>query len=170
MRDMIEHEIIPFIHPHYERFDSNASAGNVTNDSQPPEHSCKTCDCRTPVQLAEMLKSVGGALARLDWNQFLINGPRVLMMKSEDLRLMFNLSPKQAAACTKQIKQLKKIHKAAFTLPEACLVCMDAPKQFGFYPCGHVCVCSGCSQRLVEQSPKCPVCRAEIIGAFQPFM
>merc|ERR1712065_107180 len=31
---------------------------------------------------------------------------------------------------------------------EQCIVCMDKKKCVLIYPCGHVCVCQGCAQRL----------------------
>ena len=39
-----------------------------------------------------------------------------------------------------------------------CCVCLDAPRQQVFLPCGHVCVCVKCGDPLQQ----CPLCRAEI--------
>lgn len=30
-----------------------------------------------------------------------------------------------------------------------CVVCMDAPKTHAIVPCGHVCICEGCTEKLV---------------------
>ncbi|NXO22385.1 LRSM1 ligase, partial [Cisticola juncidis] len=39
-----------------------------------------------------------------------------------------------------------------------CVVCMEQEPQMIFLPCGHVCCCQGCCQRL----PSCPLCRQDI--------
>jgi hypothetical protein len=41
-----------------------------------------------------------------------------------------------------------------------CVVCMDAPKTHAIVPCGHVCVCEECGERLLAVQPVvCPMCR-----------
>jgi rubrerythrin len=43
-----------------------------------------------------------------------------------------------------------------------CTVCMDAPLEGTFIPCGHVVACRDCGD-LVMQTPggaRCPICRA----------
>ena len=42
-----------------------------------------------------------------------------------------------------------------------CVVCMDAPKTHAIVPCGHVCICEGCAEKLLApQAPLvCPMCR-----------
>ncbi|XP_014163604.1 E3 ubiquitin-protein ligase LRSAM1 [Geospiza fortis] len=39
-----------------------------------------------------------------------------------------------------------------------CVVCMEQEPQMIFLPCGHVCCCQGCCERL----PSCPLCRQDI--------
>merc|ERR1711871_259497 len=39
-----------------------------------------------------------------------------------------------------------------------CIVCFEAPKTHLAFPCGHRCVCEGCSQ-LEPIARQCPVCR-----------
>ena len=47
----------------------------------------------------------------------------------------------------------------------ACVVCMDKPKSHLFDPCGHMCVCEVCAQRVmhgaegVPARQECPLCR-----------
>jgi len=58
--------------------------------------------------------------------------------------------------------------------PEAeevmCVVCMDAPKQYTIMPCGHVCACAACAQRLLDEgTPCCPVCRGPIQDTMRVF-
>ena len=47
----------------------------------------------------------------------------------------------------------------------ACVVCMNAPKTHLFDPCGHMCVCEGCAQRVMHGAAgvagrrESPLCR-----------
>ena len=40
-----------------------------------------------------------------------------------------------------------------------CIVCLDAPKQIIYQPCGHFCVCAKCAKQVHN---KCPLCRQEV--------
>lgn len=42
---------------------------------------------------------------------------------------------------------------------QQCLVCCQNPREIILLPCGHVCLCLDCSERINDL---CPVCRAEI--------
>lgn len=54
-------------------------------------------------------------------------------------------------------------------LPEAmlCVVCKEAPKEVIMLPCGHVCVCEDCSNKL---GSSCPVCRAHVANKAAAFL
>ena len=44
-----------------------------------------------------------------------------------------------------------------------CVVCLNAPKTHIFDPCGHMCVCEACAQRVMSVTGhvpgRCPLCR-----------
>jgi len=46
-----------------------------------------------------------------------------------------------------------------------CVICTDAEKTMVFVPCGHMCVCISCAEKLKQQhgdnNVLCPMCRAE---------
>ena len=42
-----------------------------------------------------------------------------------------------------------------------CCICMDEECNIVMVPCGHLCMCSGCSEEY--QPPKCPMCRANVV-------
>lgn len=44
---------------------------------------------------------------------------------------------------------------------ETCTMCMDAPKNVAFSPCGHYCSCTSCAGKL---EGKCPMCRSAIVA------
>ncbi|NXE67365.1 LRSM1 ligase, partial [Calcarius ornatus] len=46
-----------------------------------------------------------------------------------------------------------------------CVVCMEQEPQMIFLPCGHVCCCQGCCERL----PSCPLCRQDIAQCVRIF-
>lgn len=39
-----------------------------------------------------------------------------------------------------------------------CILCLDAPRTHVFVPCGHMCACQSCSQKLMKKGHKCPMC------------
>jgi len=55
-----------------------------------------------------------------------------------------------------------------------CIICMAEPRSHAFIPCGHRCVCAGCSAGILaaerKASAACPICRAPAGGAIQIFM
>merc|ERR1712187_389361 len=48
---------------------------------------------------------------------------------------------------------------------DECKVCMDAPVQTAFVPCGHMVACLACGDSLKKQ--KCPICRKPIKKVLQ---
>ena len=48
----------------------------------------------------------------------------------------------------------------------SCVVCCDENRSHVLIPCGHLCLCAGCSEmlfttaRIVGETPLCPMCRA----------
>lgn len=41
-----------------------------------------------------------------------------------------------------------------------CTVCMDAPLEGTFLPCGHMAACMDCGEQLIQKAePQCPICR-----------
>jgi hypothetical protein len=52
---------------------------------------------------------------------------------------------------------------------DSCCVCLDAPKQFVFGPCGHVCVCETCANEVMQTAKECPMCRTPVVTAFKVF-
>ncbi|KAL3103533.1 hypothetical protein niasHT_025051 [Heterodera trifolii] len=45
-----------------------------------------------------------------------------------------------------------------------CIICLEGERQFAFDPCGHLCCCEECADKIEknEPEPNCPICR-EII-------
>lgn len=38
-----------------------------------------------------------------------------------------------------------------------CVICMSEAREVAFHPCGHLCICRGCSHNPAVQ--RCPICR-----------
>ena len=55
-----------------------------------------------------------------------------------------------------------------------CIVCMEEEKSVLLMPCKHLCMCKGCTDKLVAQSGRhkamCPVCRNLIIDTIEAFV
>jgi len=45
---------------------------------------------------------------------------------------------------------------------EVCCVCMDAPRECAFTPCGHRCICRLCGVTAVRADRRCPICRSTV--------
>ena len=52
---------------------------------------------------------------------------------------------------------------------DECVICFDGPKDTLLAPCGHVCCCIACANKLLECEDKCPVCRGLIENAYKVF-
>lgn len=52
---------------------------------------------------------------------------------------------------------------------KCCCVCMDAPRDYAFTPCGHRCVCRGCAETTLHagHAALCPVCRRKVLGTLR---
>ncbi|KAH8933033.1 hypothetical protein BDL97_18G010000 [Sphagnum fallax] len=54
-------------------------------------------------------------------------------------------------------------HQQRVSDDHLCTVCLDAPKDCFFDPCGHRCTCYACGQRIQRgDKPLCPICRQPI--------
>ena len=45
---------------------------------------------------------------------------------------------------------------------DACVICMDADKDWLCLPCGHLAMCGECSARVKRQTRRCPICQQNI--------
>lgn len=51
-----------------------------------------------------------------------------------------------------------------YEISEECVICMSEPCNMIMVPCGHLCMCSGCSDMIATKgNGKCPICRAAVI-------
>ena len=58
-------------------------------------------------------------------------------------------------------------------LEAACVICCDRESSHALVPCGHRCVCEGCSStllRLEESSRMCPICRTRCESALRVYV
>ena len=56
------------------------------------------------------------------------------------------------------IEEKKETVDKVFDVAECC-ICLDAHPQMVIVPCGHLCLCQECSQKLTNK--KCPLCRTQ---------
>ena len=47
---------------------------------------------------------------------------------------------------------------------ECCVVCMEAPVQTVFQPCGHAVTCKSCADKICNKGRECPMCRSFLQG------
>lgn len=46
---------------------------------------------------------------------------------------------------------------------DTCILCYDNKKSVIFLPCAHITSCNKCSQTIIEENQKCPICREVIV-------
>jgi len=51
-----------------------------------------------------------------------------------------------------------------------CVVCLFASRTHVFVPCGHMCACQVCSQKLMKKGQKCPMCTQTASMAMEVFL
>ena len=82
-------------------------------------------------------------------------------------------SPRRVSSLTDELLKCKaklelaeqKLRDGAAGIPHTeCTVCMDAPVDTVFLPCGHICICHGCcmSMQKAVTGLKCPLCRLSV--------
>jgi hypothetical protein len=50
-----------------------------------------------------------------------------------------------------------------------CVACMTSPSTHAFVPCGHFCMCDGCSSKSMEMGANCPMCREPVHQVMKVF-
>ncbi|CAM6061063.1 unnamed protein product, partial [Sphagnum tenellum] len=51
------------------------------------------------------------------------------------------------------------------SLEQLCTVCLDAPKDSFFDPCGHRCTCYSCGMRIQNGDiARCPICQENVLA------
>ena len=66
----------------------------------------------------------------------------------------------QVLAEQAQVLSEARVAKAEKAVANECSVCMAASCDVAIVPCGHVCCCEGCAEKLKE----CPQCRVAVEG------
>ena len=50
-----------------------------------------------------------------------------------------------------------------------CRICLSNNTNVCIIPCGHLCLCGGCSEELLSRDDKCPICRKKIWSLFRVY-
>ena len=66
----------------------------------------------------------------------------------------------QVASAPRSVKCERAAATAIEFLATQCVVCLHRPLDVVLEPCGHLCLCRGCSDRIKE---RCPICRKPIV-------
>jgi len=54
-------------------------------------------------------------------------------------------------------------------LDQLCVVCMENPKEMAYDPCGHICACSVCTDKIIGKNGQCPMCKTTITKTLKIF-
>ena len=50
-----------------------------------------------------------------------------------------------------------------------CIVCMEREKKVVLLPCKHMCMCKVCTDEIMADKARCPVCREPVVDSFEAF-
>lgn len=91
------------------------------------------------------------------------DGDGMASMTSKDGACDLEPTPPQRVSPCRPRRQLGRAQSApeppTLTAPEACCICLGAPRECAFTPCGHRCVCRVCGNFAVSTDRRCPICR-----------
>ena len=115
-----------------------------------------------------------------------------LKLTADQLEKQLREQKQEAAVRTEEAREMEKMEKSSFNLiceqlemnqnlennarmkselteirrESQCVICLDAKKSEAFVPCGHICVCKPCYDRLAQvskaSSVMCPTCRRDV--------
>jgi len=72
-----------------------------------------------------------------------------------DVRLNISNIPEVEQQLLESLLVLKRVSSEKLTEDNLCVVCKDEKKTIALMPCGHMCICEVCSNKIY----KCPLCR-----------
>lgn len=72
-------------------------------------------------------------------------------------------------ASAKEVSTVAPAEEASAVEMQMCVVCMEKEKTHLFAPCGHHCVCEGCSFLVQSRMSICPLCKQPIENAIRVY-
>ena len=86
---------------------------------------------------------------------------------TKQLGVLFSLVSDDSLSSSFKEKMIREVAQPALECKTdqqsaKCVVCLDATACIASVPCGHMCVCEECRQRLCERGYSCPMCRAPV--------
>jgi len=79
---------------------------------------------------------------------------------SEEWKEIGRVAQDATAKLNKAVADAQRNHEAK----ETCSVCLVEKVNRVLIPCGHIVLCGGCADKILEEAPRrCPICREEIV-------
>ena len=50
-----------------------------------------------------------------------------------------------------------------------CVACMEHERKVVLLPCRHMCMCKPCTDKVLEDTGQCPVCREHVVDSLEAF-
>ena len=95
------------------------------------------------------------------------------LAQTQEEKAQDNARTSLAIASYKQRAETAEQQLSQLPLSDAtneCTVCFNPPKTHVLVPCGHLCVCSDCAARIVNDSRECPQCRSLVTHTYKVFL
>lgn len=58
----------------------------------------------------------------------------------------------------------------ALSMMDSCQICMENHRIMRLYPCGHMATCQQCTDKVVQTSGRCPLCRRTVVRADRTYL
>jgi len=90
------------------------------------------------------------------------------MMIADKMLLQASKAKEEAASLRGELRLARS--EQADRQGTQCNVCLDRPRETVLQPCGHVCLCLQCADRIRRGENQCPVCRSRIEKVGQAYI
>ena len=110
----------------------------------------------------------GWEMDRKDFESSLCHEYNSFLHRRKFENLMDGMRNKQKAYNGYLLNQKRKADGKKLNIGE-CRICWEATRTHVFIPCGHVCACQSCSQRVMANEKKCPFCNQRATMAVELF-
>lgn len=154
-------DLPPWLHAIAEADGEDAASQNASALGLPSHEDTPAVDLLTVSDAVSAEASLGysAIIGKQGSREQLISYCRLLEQRTEQLRTALRCSESARARVAASTPPVPS------QLPpprQTCCVCMDAPRECAFTPCGHLCVCRICGTTAVRLDRRCPICRATI--------
>jgi hypothetical protein len=84
-------------------------------------------------------------------------------VKSKEVRAVDGMPDQLRPQIHHEAVHVDRVYRATEEGDNDCLICCSADQDVVFVPCGHLCACSDCANRIFIRDKRCPICRTNVV-------